>query len=344
MKPLKVLVIGDAHLRVNLFEYAFGFVNQIITLIKKGNYDLVILLGDQFDSFAVVRSEILSVWTHFFREASALTKVVALVGNHDLAGVDGGAHPMEAFKQYSNVTIVDSPLERLPSVDLPLRLAFFPFFRSNEEFERAARLLPSRTILFCHQSFNGATFENGFYDPHGADPACVEHLIGTISGHVHKAQFVGDQIWYPGTPFQHTFSDAGEEKFVYELSVSETGYSKVNQIKLEMPEFAVIERANIGELTEAVQLTQAKNLTAYKFLAQGSPSEIAQFWQEPVVKAFKQSARRVVDALTSQKPTQKFVSVNAKTQKEKLYEYIQSKEWRTERERLIFRAEELLAN
>jgi len=342
-KKSRALIIGDAHLKISNIDVARDFISQSLDLIRAGKYDKVILLGDQYDSFAIIRSEIQSLWTSFFTSAIQYTNVIALVGNHDLSGVDGGTNPMEPFKAYPRVKIVDEPQQTDG-------IYYAPFMRDNAAFEAYCRSIPAGSVLICHQSFNGAQFENGFYDPHGADPACVAHLSAVISGHVHKRQHFLN-IWYPGTPFQHSFGDAGEKKLIHEVTLEPTGYSAVAPLSLNLPTYNTLEAGSLAALEQDVgqlvaQASQAQ-LAAMnlKVIARGTPSEITAFWSSPAVKHLKQDARRVVDGLTSARPTEKLPGMTAKTHKEKLYEFIEykGKSWRTNWTRVAHRAEELLA-
>jgi DNA repair exonuclease SbcCD nuclease subunit len=341
---MKTLVIGDSHLKLSILEDARFYIAQLLRLIQEGNYAQVILLGDQFDTFAVVRSEVLSLWTKFFREASQFATVIALVGNHDMAGADGGANPMEPFNLYENVWIVSAP----NSVSLR-GVYFIPFIRDNKKFEEECLRIPAGAVLVCHQSFDGARFENGFYDPHGADPKCVAHLAAVISGHVHLEQAWAN-IWYPGTPFQQSFGESDSEKRVFTLDLTPSGYNILESHKLGMPRFVVLRSETLEELKKAIQvsyLAQDQSTLArshFKLIAQGTPAEIAEFWNDPEVKEFKRLSKRVVDALTSMKPQGLSVSVQGKTQKEKLHEYVRTKKWRTEPNLLTHRAEELLTS
>lgn len=334
---MKTLWIGDVHLRLSDLQDSDSLIDQLLDIIVQEAPETTILAGDLFDTFGIVRSEILAKWTRFFLEASKITKTVALVGNHDMAGADGGVSSMEPFKAYPNVTIVDRPTY------IPGLAFFYPFIRDTKHFEAQCRALPDGALLFCHQSFNGAQFENGFYDPHGADVSCVEHLGGAISGHVHKAQKIAN-IEYLGTPRQLTFSDSGEKKAVFTLTLSKDSYTVDKSHVLDLPTFEVIETDTLEELVAKIAKVTPSTRTHYKFIAKGSPSNIANFWEIPEVQDFKSKAKRVVDALTSMKPATAFVTVKGQTQDEKLSEYIKQRAWRTDADQLARRARECLIN
>jgi DNA repair exonuclease SbcCD nuclease subunit len=220
-----VLAVGDPHLKVGRIDDGREFLQKLVTEVNEGGYTKVIILGDLFDTFAIIRSEILALWLEALTMISAAVGregLVLLVGNHDYAGLRGGSHSLEVFKHLAQV--VDAQCW------LPVggaQVQFLPFMRDTAEFEAACRSMPAGSVLFCHQSFNGARFENGFYDPHGANPDCVAHLAKVVSGHIHTCQAVGENIWYPGTPFQQGFGEAGQRKAVFHMAVgrSEDGTS-----------------------------------------------------------------------------------------------------------------------
>lgn len=331
---MKSMVIGDPHFKVSNLSDCESCVDQLINAIEVEKPEQVIILGDLFNDFAVVRSEVLKLWTSFFQRASNLTKVICLVGNHDMAGADGGTYPMEPFKSIPNITIVDHP-QMIDGV------FYMPFIRDNALFEQTVKGIPKGKVLFCHQSFNGATFENGFFDPHGSDPECAKHLAEVVCGHIHKEQKLGN-VWYPGTPFQHSFGDAGQQKSVFIIDLTTSGYSIVKKFELSMPKYYEIKADSIQEVKEKILSIKDFDLDKgnFKIISFGAPAEIASFWQDDMIKEFRRLARRVVDAMTSVKPLNEKNEIKGKTRKEQLDEYIKGKEWRSDSDRVTRRARE----
>jgi DNA repair exonuclease SbcCD nuclease subunit len=74
----------------------------------------------------------------------------------------------------------------------------------------------SAKTVFCHQEFNGARYDNGFFTPHGADPSKI--LQNIISGHIHTPQSFGN-VWYPGSPRWRTISDANQQRGLWLLTI-----------------------------------------------------------------------------------------------------------------------------
>jgi DNA repair exonuclease SbcCD nuclease subunit len=335
----KVLLVGDPHLKIGALKEAGSFVDKLLTIIQDGQYSQVVILGDLFDTFAVIRSEILALWASFLSKASQHSEIVLIVGNHDMAGESGGAHALEPFKSFKNVVVVDWPHTTGDMIH------YLPFYRDNEAFIKECQALPQGSILFCHQSFNGAQFDNGFYDPHGVDPGAVSHLSAVISGHIHKNQKIAN-IWYPGTPYQMNFSDAGENKGVFEIELNNGGYNVLRQLEINTSYFFVLEAPTVAELLDLARQTDQLDVDFskchFKMTATGGPSEIESFWKDQSVKSLKAKAKRVVDALVSVKSDAVLPGASAKSKRERLHEFIKSRKWRTSADKLIDAAEGLL--
>lgn len=325
------LIVGDPHLQVQRLDDAKEFIAKLKAEAVK--HRILILLGDLFHTFAVVRSEVLSLWNEFFDWCHDVDRpdVITLVGNHDYSAQTGGSHALEVFRDRINV---------IQALVQYRGIYYMPFVRSKEDFETQARSIPPNQVLICHQSFNGAEFENGFIDPHGVDLACVAHLETVISGHIHRRQTVG-KVWYPGTPFQHSFGEAGQEKRIFSLDLSPSGYSILREHDLDLPQFVTIEGA-VSELADLLPHPDPRH--SYKLRGRGTPMEIAEFWKEPKVRGFRSQARRVVDALIPERGQINLPGSQGKNRKEKLDAFIRSKKWRTSTEQLIVAAGDLLAD
>lgn len=332
---IKTLVVGDPHLQIQKIDDGRKFIERLYKLAIE--HEMLVLLGDLFHTFAVVRSEVLSLWNEFFNHIHNRLEVVALVGNHDYSGQSGGSHALEVFK--GRIHVIDSKLASCFA-----GVYFLPFFRDNKEFRAACNAVPEQGMLFCHQSFTGAAFDNGYYDPNGADTDCVKHLGSVISGHIHTQQKIGN-IWYPGTPFQHTFAEAGHEKRVFTIHLSQTGYTLIKEHDLGMPKFEIIQvKDGTKPLIEGLLevLPKPDPTTSYRVSGRGSPQEIAGFWKTPEAKAFRSGSRRVVDALIPERGAINIPGSNGKTKRDKLESFIRGKRWRTPEDQLCDKAAELV--
>lgn len=330
---IKTLVVGDPHIQAQKLDDGRKFIERLYQTAE--GHEMIVILGDLFHTFALIRSEVLSLWNEFFEKIHKKMHVVALVGNHDYAGQSGGSHALETFRE--KIHVVDE-------LSCFAGIFYMPFYRDNEKFKKDVLALPKGAMLFCHQSFTGAQFENGFYDPHGVDPACVKHLGEVISGHIHSKQKI-QNVWYPGTPFQHTFAEAGQEKRVFTIHLSQTGYTLIKDHDLQMPRFEVIQvRDPMKPLSEGLLevLPEPESHVSYKIVGRGTPIEIAEFWKNPKAKAFRKKTRRVVDGLIPERGAVSLPGSNGKSKREKLESFIQGKTWRTPTDELCTAAGSLL--
>lgn len=218
------LLVGDVHAKKSNLEETsklLKWVGDTASRLsqEKGEDVTILFLGDQFNDFGIARVEVIDLWSQFVE--SSASRMIFLVGNHDY-NADCSATAMSAISSKKAI-VINSPQELDPLfwLDGGVKTVALPFMKNNEEFVDAVNLLTSKSdipmVVFCHQEFNGAQFENGFYAPHGVDHSLIKNKnIQIISGHIHKQQSFAN-IWYPGTPRHLTRSDAGEVKGIWLL-------------------------------------------------------------------------------------------------------------------------------
>jgi DNA repair exonuclease SbcCD nuclease subunit len=216
----KSLIIGDMHTTVPNLNESNKLIDFIISTAKKEKVQKIEFLGDLFHTHAVIRVEVLDFWLKAFERIDKLKGIecIALVGNHDMQNAkQSNLNSLEVFASKSKKRkIVNEPIQ----ID---NNCYIPYINGKDKFIQEAKKmyeLGATNILFAHQTFTGATYENGFFAEDGIDPALVPQEI-IISGHIHKKQIIG-KCTYPGTPKWDTMSDANEEKgiWVYEFDDS----------------------------------------------------------------------------------------------------------------------------
>lgn len=203
---MKVLFIGDPHLKITRFDLAKQFLEWVNVVIEKHKPDLVVNLGDTFDTHAVVRSEVL---TEFMKHVDTVKKVcpyVYLLGNHDMYKPnDAKYHAMSHLKgKIKDFIVVDEITELY-------NMTFVPYIHKPENF-------PKQTLPICiaHQTFKGADYG----DITTKDGVDASSLMGTeiiYSGHIHKRQVLDAgrvQVVYIGSPFSQNASDINQVKGV----------------------------------------------------------------------------------------------------------------------------------
>lgn len=203
---MRVLFIGDPHLKITRFDLAKQFLEWINGVIVKTKPDLVVNLGDTFDTHAVIRSEVLTEFMKHVVEVRKTCPYVYLLGNHDMYKPnDAKYHAMSHLKgKIKDFIVVDEIMEYGG-------MTFVPYIHKAEDFPKQS--LP---ICVAHQTFIGADFGD-ITTKEGVDPASVVGAEVIISGHIHKRQRLdarGTEVIYIGSPFSQSASDINQVKGV----------------------------------------------------------------------------------------------------------------------------------
>lgn len=211
-----VLFIGDPHVQVSNIKDSNSFMELALQAAEKNKVDFTLIAGDLFHNHAVLRVEVVSFWRNWVLKFSEKgLKLIILRGNHD------APHDNIKYKEMSALDSLVGISDLCQIIDTPKKMGefgFIPYLASSEEFVAEATKLYSQgaKYLFCHQTFNGSVFENGFYAPEGIEPDSVNMFKEVVSGHIHKTQKFSN-IFYPGTPKWDSMSDANENKAIWLL-------------------------------------------------------------------------------------------------------------------------------
>ena len=228
---MRILFIGDMHLKISRFNESVELLRWVDSVIRDTSPDLVVNLGDTFDTHAVLRSEILHEFIEHVKRNSHV-RYVYVLGNHDMFKPnDSTYHALRPFKKLiKNLTVVDEPLH-----DKQLGISFVPYIHDHSEFP-----LNTERICVAHQTFIGADY--GYYRPDvGVDADKLASDI-VVSGHVHKRQSFG-KVVYPGTPVAVDMNDVDQQKGLmllnsdtYEYSFIESPFPLIRSLRFDLAE------------------------------------------------------------------------------------------------------------
>lgn len=206
----KLLLIGDVHATPE----ELGDCQNLLDLIEekvKATAARPVFLGDQYNTHNIVRVEVMWFWREAFRRLK-FWNPIAMVGNHDFAGEGLPIHAMIAHENAA--LVVDQP-HRLDGVLL------MPYFSNRDLFVRECVKNRDLKTMICHQTFDGAKYENGFYTQDGVDPDLLPQSL-VLSGHIHTPQTFG-KIVYIGAPRWRTLSDADVSRAIWLYEFSDDG-------------------------------------------------------------------------------------------------------------------------
>lgn len=220
---MKVLLVGDPHIRVEDLREGGNLINLILETVRTHKPDGIIFMGDLFHNFELVNVEVAAFWKQAIVEikmAAGRGQVIVIRGNHDGPhDPKPGVHALAYLQNFLQVQVIDKPeamlVDRTP-------LLFVPFMRDHAEFvEACSSKLPNPSTVYCHQEFAGAAYDNGQLAQEGVDPAAIPQTT-VISGHIHTGQEFG-KVWYVGAPRWMTASDANKDRFLWLVEHDDVG-------------------------------------------------------------------------------------------------------------------------
>lgn len=210
-------VIGDLHLKPSNLAIA----KQLFDLIehddrfKESNH--LILLGDVYDTKAIIRSEAQNFLFNYL-SSTRYEKISIIVGNHDYENLECQNSALDPLKYLNKVRLYNSQNIKFDYDDEDCLIAFIPYIHSNDVFIKILNenreQLKNTKYVFCHQGFMGFDLGGGILDDSGVDVTQLPQDVNFIVGHYHKSQSNGN-VQYIGTPFSHSFGESNQQKQVF---------------------------------------------------------------------------------------------------------------------------------
>lgn len=217
---MKYLLVGDVHATVNELDDCESLVDLICEHTDKDT--TVVFLGDQYHTHAMVRVEVIDFWNRAIKRTLKYSKgVIAIVGNHDMPGDSSKTMNSMMANLAEGLIVVDKPYM---ADDQTL---FVPYYYNTQKLVEDVNQHRPLTVI-CHQTFNGAKYENGFYAKDGVD-AELMHCNQVISGHIHTPSIFG-KVEYIGAPRWRTASDANLERHIHLYETTTRGLKLVTKI------------------------------------------------------------------------------------------------------------------
>lgn len=310
---MKVMFLGDPHLRINKFSLATQFLTWINKLIAEQKPDLVVNLGDSLDTHAVIRSEALNeLMNHIYHVVDLGIPYVYLKGNHDQSSPkDSKYHALLPFKgRIDNLYIVDEPQDLFG-------MTFVPYLVDANDFPKK-----TQPICVAHQTFLGAD-----YGPVNALDGVDANTISAdiiVSGHIHKKHNLG-KVVYVGSPYSQDASDVNQIKGIttldtdtFEFSFTQTPMPSWKSIKLEI--CSASDAIQVHSQLEQATSDRTKN-DHYLLELTGPKAEVVRYLESAqYLKLIKGLSIRLKTVFTDKE--RKKVSISAVSMEQILAEFV----------------------
>lgn len=260
---MKFMHISDLHIgkKVNGFsmlEDQKAILSEILDIVDKTNVEAVLIAGDIYDK-GIPSLEAVELFDKFITALSNKKKTVFIIsGNHDAPErIAFASKILDRDKIYIS-PVFDGKVKKVELNDKYGKINFFllPFIKpavvkrfypeSNiESYNDAVKTVleslnvnaEERNILICHQFVTGASrcdseeVSVGGLD--NIDISLFSKFDYTALGHIHGAQFVGNEnIRYCGTPLKYSFSEVHHKKGVLIIELKEKNDINIDKILL----------------------------------------------------------------------------------------------------------------
>jgi len=239
----RVWFITDTHLGVRnnsnewidlIRDY---FFNWFFPLVRE-NYrdgDILIHLGDYFDSRQSLNLKVLNLGVDIAEEMSSIFKdgVYIIAGNHDLwEKSTNDINSLKSIKWIPGFNILENP----KSIKFGNRTFFLmPWRKDHISEEETLDSVSSHDVLCCHTDIRGLKFNKYVKIEEGSGISKFSKFGRVYSGHIHYAQKTGN-INMLGSPYELTRSDMDNPKSITLLdlkTMGETVYSNTHSPKFK---------------------------------------------------------------------------------------------------------------
>ena len=210
---LRYLFVGDPHAEVHDLDDCLALAKYVLQVAQETGAT-VVLAGDLYHTHAIIHAEVQFFWYAFFETLRRKgVPCIVLKGNHDMPGLEGSRATALVAHVAQCTTVLYGPYA--------VGGVLFCPYTKGPQLAEWSQAHPECRTLFCHQTFNGSKYENGFFAGDGVDPdAILQEQV--ISGHIHAPQEFG-KVWYPGAPRWRTLSDANTDRALWMLNFNTEG-------------------------------------------------------------------------------------------------------------------------
>lgn len=285
--PLRVFCIGDPHFTIKHLENGKEFATKTIAMAKEKAPDIIIDFGDTTDEHEICDTAVLEVVTDFLHELSLIAPLYIIMGNHDLPNklmMFSRQHAFNAMKYWKNTYVIDKPLVTTIKDE---RFIFMPFVPPGRFIEGLNQTgidwTTNITAIFAHQEIYGCK-QNGDNVISVFGDKWLPSYPAVISGHIHQAQKVGNNVLYIGSPYQLEFVSTGnaekDRKTLWVIHFNDHAITQFDRFDLGM---RCKKTVMVESLEEVSKVTKQEN-EEVMVVVEGEYSELLNFGDRVAVK------------------------------------------------------------
>jgi DNA repair exonuclease SbcCD nuclease subunit len=251
---MKILFSGDPHIKTDNHIDVDILLSELEKICQSITVDLIIVGGDIMHYHERIFTQALNKTLHFIKTLSKYAHIDILVGNHDMINNQQfltSNHWLNVFSE-KNISVIDKPIKKQIDKFIFMLCPYVFPGRFIEALETVDKNWKECNVIFAHQEFKGCKM-GSIISVEGDE--WKKEYPQIISGHIHDNQIINN-IYYPGTPLQHSFGDS-EKRIVCYIDEN----NKIINLDLNVPKKKIV-KATLSTLPEIKETSMKIKLSA----------------------------------------------------------------------------------
>lgn len=285
---MKVLCIGDVHIKVNNILESEEMIKRLVILAKERNPDFIVCLGDVLDRHSMIHVQCLMMAEKMTQLLSEIAPFFLIIGNHDRPNNSNfltDEHPFNAMKKWHNVYIVDKVMEYKNKDFRFIMVPYVPPGRLDEALQSIPEPYKDVACYFVHQEIYLAKM--GAIISQCGDKWDLNNSL-LVSGHIHDYDNLQPNVIYTGTPIQHTYNENDKKTVSFFIFTNNTEW------KQERIDLGMMKKVTFYITTKEVENYQVPKDKIVKLVIKGDESEIKSIAKLEKIQQLKREGVKVV--------------------------------------------------
>lgn len=242
MKRAVAILLSDTHLKDDNGDFVFDIFQQAIELARELGVNEIFHAGDFFTSRkSQSLNTLLSANKIFnlFSDNHIFLRIIP--GNHDKTNQSNKESYLDVFRNRDFIKVIDE-YENSIGFSKKIYFHFLPYFENEVfiEYLKNIEIEKNRiNILITHHAFNGVKNNDGTEVTDAIPASLVKDFDMVLVGHYHNQSWVGKNIHYFGSAYQHNFGENWTDKgfwVLYDDASKDFFQSKFKRkIKIQLP-------------------------------------------------------------------------------------------------------------
>ena len=288
---MKFIHLSDLHIgkRVNEFSMIkdqIYILDQILGIVKNEKINTVVIAGDVYDK-SIPPVEAVNIFDDFLTQLTLLNIPVLIIsGNHDSPerlGFGSGIMSNNGVYIYSvfdgtvhSVSVDRVDFHMLPFIKPATVRRYYPEAESYEDAVRCVIRgssidMSGKNVSVSHQFITASDRETLRSDSESISVGGLDNIDASVFdgfdyaalGHIHRPQFIRDNVRYCGSPLKYSFSEAPYDKSVTVVDTEDFSIKKIpltplhdmRMIKGDMETILSKEAASAADCNDYLHIT-----------------------------------------------------------------------------------------